>query len=110
VTAPELIPEDEAARRLLISPRTLRDLRAKGKIRYVRPSPRVVGYRPEDLTEYLENQARQEEPPCPSISPAKAVGGSTTSNGKASGIMDRLAARPGGMPKGLKLISGGKSR
>ena len=64
-----LLTEQEAAEKIGLSARTLRALRSAGKIRYVRPSPRKVYYKPED----------------------------------------RLAARPGGMPKGLKLISGGKS-
>ena len=110
MNAPELISEDEAARRLLISPRTLRDLRAKGKIRYVRPSPRVVGYRPEDLAEYMERQAQQDQPLCPSTNRKRQKASTSTTGGKAAGIMDRLAVRPGGMPKGLRLITGGKSR
>lgn len=104
-----LLTEQEAAEKIGLSARTLRALRSAGKIRYVRPSPRKVYYKPEDVAEYIERATCQDEPACPSINPRKATASNTTSSGKGSGIMDRLAARPGGMPKGLKLISGGKS-
>ena len=102
--------EPEAAALLHISPRTLRALRSEGKIRYVRLTPRRIGYTPQQIADYIAESSQQDAPPCPSTNPRKAVSGNTISNGRGSGIMDRLAARPGGMPKGLKLISGGKSR
>jgi excisionase family DNA binding protein len=109
VTAPHLLTEAEAAARLGISPRTLRKIRTDGEIRYVRPSPRKVYYTEGDCAEYLARQTRQETQPCPSINPPKARASTSISSGKGKGIMARLAARPGGMPNGLKLISGGKS-
>lgn len=59
---PELWTEAEAAKALHVSPRTLRGLRASGKIRYVRPSPRKVFYTPEDCADYLRAQARIDAP------------------------------------------------
>jgi hypothetical protein len=110
MSAPILLTEAEAARLIHVSPRTLRALRSRGEIRYVRPSPRKVFYTAEDCAEFIASRTRQDDPVCPSTSPRKARASTTTSNGAGSAIMDRLAARPGGMPNGLKLISGGKSR
>lgn len=45
MTTYELLTEREAAAVLHVSARTLRDLRSRGMIRYVRPSPRKVFYR-----------------------------------------------------------------
>jgi excisionase family DNA binding protein len=108
MTAQDFLTEAEAAERLRVSQRTLRALRSKGMIRYVRPSPRKVFYKPEDVAEYLERATCQDNPPCPSTNRKKAASGTTTSGSKGSGIMDRLASRPSGMPKGLKMIKGGK--
>lgn len=105
-----LLTEEQAAAELHISPRTLRELRAKGKIRYVRPSPRKVFYRADDVAEYLETQTLRDEPACPSTNPRKARSSTSTSNSKVIDIMDRLAARPGGMPKGMRPTTGGRSR
>jgi len=55
MTAPALITEAEAAAMIGLSPRTLRALRSAGKIRYVRPSPRKVFYKPEDVAEYKDS-------------------------------------------------------
>jgi len=110
MSAPALLTEAEAAEQLGIAPRTLRALRSAGKIRYVRPSPRKIYYKPEDVAEYLDRVTCQDDEACPSIAPPKARVTTSTSNGRGSAIMDRLAARPSGMPNGLKLITGGKSR
>lgn len=50
----ELWTEAEAAARLRMSERTLRELRRVGKIRYVALTTRKIFYRPEDCAEYLE--------------------------------------------------------
>ena len=105
-----LLTEEQAAAEIGVSPRTLRALRSAGKIRYVRPSPRVIRYKPEDVAEYIDRVTCQDNPPGASIAPPKARATTSISSGRGSGIMDRLAARPNGMPKGLKLITGGRSR
>lgn len=60
-----LLTEEEAARRLLIHPRTLRKLRQAGEIRYVALVGRRIGYRPEDCQAYIERQLRLETPADP---------------------------------------------
>ena len=55
-----LLTEDEAAARLKISARTLRDLRKAGSIRYVQITARKIGYRPEDCAEYVASRVRTE--------------------------------------------------
>ncbi len=47
---------DEAARRLCVSPRTLRSIISQGKLRTVRVSARRIAIHPEDLAEYVEAQ------------------------------------------------------
>lgn len=54
---PDLLTEAEAASLLHVSERTLRTIRAQGKIRYIRPSPRKVAYDRADLAAYLAEQA-----------------------------------------------------
>lgn len=58
-----LLTEPEAAKRLRIGERTLRNLRANGLIRYVALSTRKIAYRPEDCDEYVESQIKRAEPP-----------------------------------------------
>ena len=58
----ELLTEAEAARRLRIGERTLRELRRQGKIRYIALTARKIAYRPEDCAEYLEARLRVNEP------------------------------------------------
>ena len=105
-----LLTENEAAEQIGVAPRTLRALRSAGKIRYVRPSPRKIYYKPEDVAEYIERVTCQDNPPCPSTNPRKARPSSSITGGKVIGIMDRLAARPNGMPRDLRQTTGGKSR
>lgn len=62
MTEPLLLTEEEAARRLLMHPRTLRKLRSEGAIRYVRTTGRKVAYRPEDCAAFVERQSRLETP------------------------------------------------
>jgi hypothetical protein len=57
-----LLTEDEAAKRLHISARLLRDIRSKGRIRYVALSAKRIRYRPEDCDEYIESRVTKVEP------------------------------------------------
>jgi|KBSSwiStaDraftv2_1062776.scaffolds.fasta_scaffold1070907_1 hypothetical protein len=60
-----LLTEEQAAEILHVSPRTLRDLRRHGAIRYVAITARKVGYRPEDCEEYVASRLRVESPAAP---------------------------------------------
>lgn len=63
---PVLLTEAEAAEHLRIGCRTLRDLRNKGKIKFVRVTARNIAYRPEHLEEYVALCVqRQDEPADP---------------------------------------------
>ena len=57
----ELLTPIEASRRLRIGERTLRDLRQKGRIRYVALTARKIAYRVEDCDEYVEAQVTRAE-------------------------------------------------
>lgn len=58
-----LLTEAEAASRLRMSPRSLRELRQHGRIRYVAITARKIAYREDDLAEYVEARVRVEAPP-----------------------------------------------
>ena len=58
-----LLTEEQAAARLLMAPRTLREYRRMGQIRYVAITARKIGYRPEDCDEYVAARVRVEVPP-----------------------------------------------
>ncbi|OWQ95123.1 helix-turn-helix transcriptional regulator [Sphingopyxis witflariensis] len=58
----ELLTEKEAAARLRISERTLRDIRGRGEIAYVRISARKILYRLEDCDNYIASRVRQNTP------------------------------------------------
>lgn len=105
-----LLTEAEAAAIIRVSERTLRSIRAKGMIRYVRPSPRKVFYTPEDCAEYLEKHSGRDTPPCPSTNPRKAASGTSTSNGEVVAITAALAARRNGTRNATRPSSGGRSR
>jgi hypothetical protein len=62
MTEPLLLTEEQAAERLQMHPRTLRKLRQTGQIRYVRPTERMIRYRPEDCAAFIERQAVVETP------------------------------------------------
>jgi hypothetical protein len=74
VTDPLLLTEEQAAKRLLIHPRTLRKLRQAGAIRYVALTGRRIGYRPEDCIAYVESQLRQEQHAPPRGRSSRAAG------------------------------------
>jgi len=63
-TAPfdDLLTEAEAAKRLRIGERTLRQLRCDGKIRYIALTARKIAYRLEDCEEYLAARVRVNDP------------------------------------------------
>ena len=58
MTVPALLTEAEAAAQIGVAARTLRALRARGEIRYVRPSPRKIYYRAEDQYPCHAEQAK----------------------------------------------------
>lgn len=92
-----LLTELEAATMLRLSERTLRYLRAEGKVRYVRTSPRRIRYRLDDIEAYIANQTVQDAPPCPSTNTPRASSGTMISSSRASAITEALAARRSGM-------------
>ncbi len=107
---PHLITEAEAAALIRVSPRTLRNLRSRGMIRYIRPSPRKVFYTAEDCAEYLAKQTRQDTAPCQSTNPPKARSGNTTSSTKVVAFTVLQAALQSGTPNGSKPRNGAKQR
>lgn len=62
MSEPFLLSEDQAAKRLLMHPRTLRKLRQQGEIRYVALAGRKIAYRPEDCEAYVQSRLRQDDP------------------------------------------------
>jgi excisionase family DNA binding protein len=60
-----LLTPDEAAGRLGVGERTLRDLRKRGLIRYVAVTERKIMYRPEDCEAFIESRSRLAEPTTP---------------------------------------------
>jgi aryl-alcohol dehydrogenase-like predicted oxidoreductase len=60
--APDLLTEAEAAVKLRMGARTLRELRRAGKIRYVELTERKKAYRLEDIEEYVAARVRVNEP------------------------------------------------
>ncbi|MBF5091325.1 helix-turn-helix domain-containing protein [Novosphingobium sp. NBM11] len=89
----ELLTEEQAAKSLGMSARTLRGIRSKGMIRYIRTSPRTIRYTPEDLDEYLAKQTTQDQPQCRSTSRRKASTGTMISSSKVSAITEALMLR-----------------
>ena len=57
-----LLTPEEAARRLRVSTKTLRQLRQAGEIRYVAVTERRIFYRPEDCDDFLERRSRLDTP------------------------------------------------
>lgn len=62
MTPPPLLTEAAAASILGISVRTMRRIRHAGGILYVRISRRRIGYRPQDVEDYLDRQSRRDTP------------------------------------------------
>ncbi|WP_446741054.1 helix-turn-helix domain-containing protein [Sphingomonas sp. ACRSK] len=88
----ELLTSEEAAERIHVSTKTLRQLRRNGHIRYVAVTDRKIRYRPEDCDEYLESRARK-APGCPSTRGRVLRTGTSTSSGKVVGFTARRDAR-----------------
>jgi hypothetical protein len=65
-----LLTAEEAAARIRISTKTLRQLRRRGLIRYVAITARKICYRPEDCAAYIASKVRLDDPsPIPSPRP-----------------------------------------
>lgn len=60
----DFLTSKQAADRICVGERTLRDLRKRGLIRYVAVTERKIMYRPEDCDEYLASRLRRDES-CP---------------------------------------------
>lgn len=80
MTEPLLLTEEQAAKRLLMHPRTLRKLRQEGAIRYVALTGRRVAYRPEDCIAYVESRSRQEQVSPHRRQKSRAAGNRRTGN------------------------------
>lgn len=63
----ELLTEKEAAGRLRIGERTLRDIRNRGEIAFVRIGMRKILYRAEDCEKYIASRLCNETPPQPTM-------------------------------------------
>lgn len=74
-----LLTPDQAAERIHVSSRTLRDLKRRGLIRYVAVTERRIAYRPEDCDEFVAARVRVNEP-CETRSKPKRPTRRTTSN------------------------------
>ena len=90
MSEPLLLTEEQAAERLLLTPRTLRKLRMAGQIRYVALTDRRIAYKPEDCIAYIESRMRQEEP----AHPEKRRTGRAVGNRRAGNILT-FSARQG---------------
>ncbi|PXA99936.1 hypothetical protein DMC47_00780 [Nostoc sp. 3335mG] len=91
----ELLTSDEAAARLHLSTRTLRELRRNGLIRYIAITDRKILYRPEDCEDYIASRARKATE-CPSTSRKTRRTSTSTSSSTVVGFMARQAARQSG--------------
>lgn len=80
MSEPPLLTEEQAAERLLMSPRSLRKLRQAGQIRYVALTDRKVAYRPEDCSAYVESRLRQDPEVRPRMRPGRSTGHRRTGN------------------------------
>jgi excisionase family DNA binding protein len=63
----ELLTEAEAAARLRIGERTLRDIRNRGEIPYVRIGMRKIFYRAKDCENYIASRLQNDTPPRPTM-------------------------------------------
>jgi excisionase family DNA binding protein len=57
-----LLTHDQAAARIGVCAKTLRQLRKKGLIRYVAVTGRLIKYRPEDIEAFIESRGRVDVP------------------------------------------------
>ncbi|WP_081476885.1 helix-turn-helix domain-containing protein [Sphingomonas sp. PAMC 26605] len=87
-----LLTPEEAAERIHVCTKTLRQLRREGHIRYVAITDRVIRYRPEDCDEFIEGRVRK-APECPSTSRKTRRTSTSTSSGKVVAFTARQAAK-----------------
>lgn len=90
-----LLTPQEAARQLLISERTLRNLKRTGAISYVAVGARRIAYREEDLAAFIESRVRQEPSPQQRAGPGRQF-----SEIMAQNAAQRAANKPGGFLEG----------
>ena len=94
-----LLTPPQAAARIGISERTLRDLRKAGEIAYVALDGRKIRHTESDIADYLTLRHRRDTPrimPCLSTSPKIRRTTTTTSNSKVVGFTARQAAQRNG--------------
>ncbi|WP_083937517.1 helix-turn-helix domain-containing protein [Sphingomonas sp. PR090111-T3T-6A] len=89
----ELLTPQQAAKRLHVCTKTLRQLRREGSIRYVAITDRKIRYRPEDCDEFVASRARK-APECPSTSRKTRRISTSTSSGKVVAFTARRGSRP----------------
>lgn len=85
-----LLTPEEAAARIRVCTKTLRELRRKGLIRYVALTARKILYRPEDCAAFVASKVRQDDPaaePTPRPRPRR------TSPGKVGNVISFTAQR-----------------
>jgi excisionase family DNA binding protein len=58
----KLLTHEEAADRIGVCAKTLRQLRKQGLIRYVAVTGRLIKYRPEDIEAFIESRGRVDVP------------------------------------------------
>lgn len=90
MSAIDLLTEEQAAERLLISPRSLHALRKAGQIRYVQLTARKIAYRPEDCDEYVAARVRIALPRSESSSGPRRTKGRT---GLSAGVVVPFSQR-----------------
>ncbi|WP_408022279.1 helix-turn-helix domain-containing protein [Sphingomonas aquatilis] len=93
----ELLTPEEAAKRIHVCTKTLRQLRQDGHIRYVAITDRKIRYRPEDCDEFIASRARK-APECPSTLRRTRPTTTTTSSGRVVGFSARRAAKANARP------------
>ncbi|WP_176497800.1 helix-turn-helix domain-containing protein [Sphingomonas sp. HMP6] len=91
-----LLTPPEAAARIHVSTKTLRQLRREGHIRYVAITDRTIRYRPEDCDEFIASRARK-APECPSTRKKTRRISTTISSGKVVAFTGRRGLRTSGM-------------
>ncbi|WP_081504249.1 helix-turn-helix domain-containing protein [Sphingomonas sp. PAMC 26621] len=87
-----LLTPEEAAARIHVCTKTLRQLRRDGHIRYIAISDRVIRYRPEDCDDFIEGRVRK-APECQSTSRKTRRTSNSTSSGKVVAFSERQAAK-----------------
>lgn len=76
----DLLTPEEAARRIRVSTKTLRQLRREGLIRYVAVTERKILYRPEDCAAFVEARTRTDDPTHVAPRPRRRTAGKKAGN------------------------------